>query len=210
MVHMFMETECDTEALAERLQSDQKSVQQVRRGLDRVSDQLRSVVPIGLPSLVNQVSQQNRLEQQVLDLQSCISNLVSKLETVREKVTEPHSQISQRILLLNRLKTTVDLMRKVSRLQGCARRVLNQRTFDTKTPHGIRELGKSAQALREFDLLLHSDPQLDRLHEVQRLVTAVAGVRGMIMDKCDSVFEQGIDCPDILILAKAAAAASTS
>lgn len=209
MIRMFMEPEGEPQELTERLQSDQKSVQQVSRALDRVSDQLRSLIPTGMPALVNHVSQQDRLEQQVLDLQSCISTLVSKLETVREKVTEPHSRISQRILLLNRLKTTVDLMRKISRLQGCARRVLSQRTFDTKSSHGIRELGKSAQALREFDLVLHSDPQLDQVHEVQRLVTAVSGMRGTIMDKCDAVFDQGIDCPDILILAKAAAAAST-
>ena len=155
--------------------------------MEQVTEEMRVLSATSLPAVVSQTSQLERLEREVLVLQTSMTGVLSQLDALRDKLIEPYNRISQQNLLLQRLKQTCDILRKVGRLQGCSRRILSQTSFDTDTPHGKRELEKSGQALREFDSILVSDALLNHVQEVQRLLAAVNTMRGLIVDKCDEV-----------------------
>ena len=179
----FLEPGCDPHDMAVSLSGH---LDRLRIGMERTSDELRNECVSVLPTFEQHVTRMDEMERQVQKIQSQVTLLLSDLESLREKLMDPYNQISQRLILLHRLKATCDLIRKVIRLQNLSKRILSQTSFDTKTVAGMRELEKSANALRDFDSILESDPDVKRIREVQNLKSLVDGMRGMIIDKCDT------------------------
>ena len=144
---------------------------QATEAVERSSEWLREAATEGLPLLQQRVHQWQSLEDAVRA--SDVSGMQARLDILRDKLSESFGQVSQRILLLTRLKRTCDLLRQVSRLQSCCQGM--QRLQQASTGAGMteRDQEKAAEAVRLFRSIIHSHPLLPQLTHVQHLVSLV-------------------------------------
>jgi len=169
----------------------------VTRCVDILTEQLRILSAERADDLIEQAKNLDALEKDLEALCLKANSILTRVEVIRDKLVEPYNRISQSIVLLNRLKTTCDLLRKMIRVMNISKRIQQQTSFDTKTPAGLRDLVKSAQLLNEFESIIESDPNIKRVNEVQKEIEAVNMIKGLIVDKCDAEFEGGINSPQV-------------
>lgn len=169
----------------------------VTRATNLVTQQLSLLSVSTLSGVITSLETLDEVEKKILDLMPQIQLILARIEGLREKLIDPYNRISSSILLLNRLKTTCDLLRKVIRVLNLCKRLQQRTSFDTKTQSGLRDLIKSAQLLKELESVMNSDSNLSRVTEVSKELESVKLVKGLILDKCDAEFKGGINSVEV-------------
>lgn len=141
--------------------------------IDVITQELRTFVSENFEQLLSQSNQLESSEATFRSIQAKIDELLTSLELMRNKMGQFYNKISHRIVLLNRLKSTCDLMRKMIRIMNVTSRLDGQHLLELDSAGSHRELLKHCQQIRELDSLIDSDPLLLEIEVLQKDVDLI-------------------------------------
>ena len=211
LVRLFSDPDCDPRALTTRLSG---SLDQVSAAIDLLTRQLKEEAGSNEGILQEEEDRLRRREQRLLSLQSSLERMTSRLEVLKSKTADPFVEISKRLLLLDRLKATTDLLRRVVRMQALAKRLLSlpssfESSSSSSSRGGRRELERAAAALRDWEAFVaDTSGGFARLILVQQLKARVASKRALLIDRLEAAFPADVDWRDAAAVERASAAAA--
>lgn len=129
--------------------------------------------------LVSQATWVDKLESVLSLMQAHVQCLLASIERLRSKVVEPFSRIEMQTLMLGRLHTTSDVLRRVARLQQLAARL-----SDLDSIQAASVLAELGELCKDVDLT-----GLEILEEDQRKIEQQ---RGRVEKKAASMLKEGL------------------
>lgn len=141
--------------------------------LDVLTLDIQNIVIANFDCLIDQEEKIEELQLKAIGVQRRVEALLASVESLRNKFSEPFNKIAHRIVLLNRLKATCDLLRKIIRVIHLSKRLEQNNLFDSETPSQPREMIKTAQHVSELEALLASDDNLLKIAIIQHDIELV-------------------------------------
>lgn len=149
----------------------------VASAVEALTQDIYAIVTDHYTSLIEQAEKLDALQLIMSRFQERVNNLIAGVEKLRSKLNEPYNRISRRMVLLLRLKSTSDLLRKVIRVVQLSKRVAQMNLLDADKQPTQRDIAKCNQLISEIDALVAADEQLQRIDVIQSDLTSVAEVK---------------------------------
>ena len=179
----FFKPSCDPIAGTEDPLSIGHNLIKVGSAIDVVTQEIRTFVSEHFDQLISQSVQLESSEATFRSIQTRIDELLASLELLRNKMGQFYSKISHRIVLLNRLKSTCDLLRKMIRITNITTRLDVQHLLEVDSTGSHRELLKHSQQIKDLDMLLDSEPLLLQIELLKNDVNLIRSMK----EKLDSI-----------------------
>ncbi|KAI1303112.1 Conserved oligomeric Golgi complex subunit 5 [Halotydeus destructor] len=147
-------------------------IPKVKAALDFLTKQIYSLVSEKFTSMVELSEKTEILHSNLLTVQQRISSLTDALEKLKNKLSNPYNKISPRIVLLNRLKVTTDLLRKIIRIIQLVKR-LQQAKLDEADVKSLnsRDVAKFCLIISEIETVIQSDDRLLKVCILEKDIT---------------------------------------
>ena len=184
LLSQFFDPSCDPSVgTLEHPSSVGHNLIKIGSAIDVINQELRTFVSDNFEQLISQSNQLESSEATFRSIQAKIDDLLSSLELLRNKLGQFYSKISHRIVLLNRLKSTCDLLRKMIRIMNVTSRLDVHHLLEVDSTGSHRELSKHNQQIRELDSLIESDPLLLEIEVLQKDVSLIRRMK----EKLDTI-----------------------
>ena len=147
--------------------------------IDSLNAELNDLINGNYSELIERTRKINELEFKFENVQKNVLNLLSVLDKLKSILSEPYKEIAQRIIMLNRLQTTCDLMRRIIRIFSLTKKLdaieinqdklikhdkLNDQDLAT---FNHKELIRKALCLNEVNQLLEEDALLFQIDAIK-------------------------------------------
>lgn len=144
----FLDEEFDVKAHANKAIQGVAITEQLAKladGMALLDKEIHNQIVAHHEDLLSQATGVETLEGVLQMMQSRIQSLLSAMERIRCKVSEPFNKIVMRTAQLRRLQEACDLLRRIIRILYLSKRLHSQ------LEGGAREITKAAQSLNELD-----------------------------------------------------------
>ncbi|KAH3880912.1 hypothetical protein DPMN_004834, partial [Dreissena polymorpha] len=136
--------------------------------------------------LLSQATGVETLEGMLQMMQTRIQSLLSAMDRIRSKVTEPYTKILSRTVQLRNLQETCDLLRRIIRILYLSKRLHGQ------LQGGAREITKAAQSLNELDYICEG-VDLSGIEVIEQDRRFVKQARQEVETQAQKMLEQGME-----------------
>ncbi|XP_050527726.1 conserved oligomeric Golgi complex subunit 5-like isoform X2 [Daktulosphaira vitifoliae] len=104
----------------------EEQIVKLNKGLEHVETLICNQVFKNHEELLNQVTWIENLESIINNIASQLQNLQSSVELLKSKIVELYAKVQTQVVILNRLHTTCDLLRKIMRIQNLSSNALGK------------------------------------------------------------------------------------
>lgn len=133
----------------------------------------------------------HKVKEKVLSLMNCLNNL-------RCQLNQPYENIAHRILLLNRLHTTCDLVRRITRFMHLCKQI---ESIDLQSNDQSREVIKAAQCVSELNDLISQDDNLLKIEIIKGDLIHLGDKQNDILEIANSKLNAGLEKQDTNLIA---------
>ncbi|CAD5120370.1 DgyrCDS8943 [Dimorphilus gyrociliatus] len=161
-------------------------LKKISDGLDLLDKELHNQIVTHHEDLLSQATGVETLEGVLQIMQNRIESLMTSLERIKARVTEPYEKIVKRTKQLKRLQEACDLLRRIIRLLYLSKRLKIQ------LEGGAREIAKSAQSLAELDYLMEGQ-DLSGIDIIEQDRRFIRQARKEVETHAQSMLAQGIE-----------------
>ncbi|RXG60114.1 Conserved oligomeric Golgi complex subunit 5 [Armadillidium vulgare] len=144
----FLEDEFDPQAHASQLIQGvviSEHLNKLSLGINKLEKEIENQVGSHYEDLLSHASGVETLEEVLNTMHERIQTLQAGVERLRARVVEPYNQISQQTLILGRLQSACELLRRIIRCLSLSQRLQEQ------VANGPKDITKAALSLRELD-----------------------------------------------------------
>lgn len=154
-------------------ETDRDEVTEMNRELERIQTELQNFVFENCDQLLDQMTRVESMESVLESLDTRIQGVSSSLDGIKNIIGEPYRMIANRMVLLTRLQSTCDLLRKILRILAISTRLKQiQDSIDSDdsvtSSVAFKELVKYAPHIKEMEALIESDDRLLEIKAVQK------------------------------------------
>lgn len=167
--------------------------------VEKISEQVVKLTKT-IEDLALQANQLDTVEDVMIDVQRRLEVLQTCIDRLKSKLSDPYNKIAHRIVLLNRLKTTCDMLRKIIRVIHLSKRLTQSHLFDGDVSTQAREIIKCSQHISELEVLFASDDNLANITIIQNDVEFVRLSKEKILVISDEMLTSGIEKQDITMV----------
>lgn len=174
----------------------------VKHGIESLNQEILSLKSINSNDIKDEWAKIERLEAMVNMLCDRISHLQHDVDNLRTRLTDPFKKIAHRILLLNRLQNTLDLLRKLMRIVHLSNRIQSNglKINDPKEAPPPREVLKLAQQLTELNELIKSDDRLKQIDIIAKDLSIIYNIQENIIDIANIMLNNNQNKQDLNII----------
>ncbi len=108
------------------------------------------------------------------------------MERLRGKISEPHGKLKTQTLMLSRLQTSCELLRRVIRILSLSKRL------QTQLQAGSKEITKTAQTLSELDHLTR-DVDLSEVEIIRKDQKRIGQARADVEQQAEQMLQKGLE-----------------
>ncbi|XP_074602578.1 conserved oligomeric Golgi complex subunit 5 four way stop [Brevipalpus obovatus] len=173
--------------------STSETIQSLGNTRDDLEQKLQEFVSLNCDELLSQLNKVDQFEDYLTRMKSKVNNLLSVVDGIRSQLNNPYEQIAHRILVLNRLHTTCDLLRRIIRFMHLSRQV-NQ--IDLKTNDPNRGVIRAAQCVSELNDLIAQDDNLLKIEIIKSDLIHLGDKQNDVLEIANSCFNDGLDKQD--------------
>lgn len=179
------------------LGSSSKVIERVGNVKDVLHQQLQHFVSANCDDLLAQMTKLNECENHLHRIQGKVFSLMTCLDSLRSQLNQPYEHISHRILVLNRLHTTCDLLRRIIRFMHLCRQING---IDLKSSDQSREVIKAAQCVSELNDLISQDDNLLKVEIIKSDLIHLGDKQNDILEIANSCLNIGLEKQDINLI----------
>lgn len=156
---------------------DMEQVAKLTTAIDALTQDIYAIVSDCYPALLDQAANLEQLQLTMSRFQERVTALIAAVDKLRSRFNDPFNKISRRMVLLLRLKSTTDLLRKVIRVLQLVKRVQQLAIADTATSMSKRDLTKCNQYIADIDALLAGEEQLQAIDAIKPELALIADLK---------------------------------
>ncbi|KAL4226453.1 Conserved oligomeric Golgi complex subunit [Mactra antiquata] len=189
MFAQFLEESFDVKVHANQVIQRRAITEQLSKlaeSIGLLDKEIHSQIVAHHEDLISQATGVETLEGVLQMMQSRIQSLLSAMERIRTKVTEPYTKILSRTVQLHNLQETCDLLRRIIRVLYLSKRLHSQ------LQGGAREITKAAQSLNEFDYICEG-VDLTGIEVIEHDRRFVKQARIEVESQAEKMLEQGME-----------------
>ncbi|XP_064606457.1 conserved oligomeric Golgi complex subunit 5-like [Liolophura sinensis] len=165
-------------------------------GITLLDKEIHSQIVAHHGDLLSQASGVETLEGVLQMMQTRIQSLLTAMDRVRMKVTEPYQKILIQTTKLRRLQETCDLLRKIIRIMYLSKKLHSQ------LGGGAREITKAAQSLNELDYVCEGS-DLSGVEVIEQDRRFIKQARKEVEAHAQKMLEQGMETQNQMQVATA-------
>jgi conserved oligomeric golgi complex component 5 (13S golgi transport complex 90 kDa subunit) (GTC-90) (golgi transport complex 1). len=165
-------------------------------GIEKLNQEISSIIRNHLEDLILQVNNTEILEKYLSTIQFKISTLLADLEKLRSRFNDLYNKISYRIVLLNRLHSTCDLLRRIIRFMNISKRLQQTDYSCADVQVARREIKKASQYVWELNSLIAQDDNLLKIEIIRNDLLQLGEKQNDILEIAISNFANGFQKQD--------------
>jgi hypothetical protein len=166
----------------------------ITNGIEILNKNLNSLVCDKYEDLLAQSTKIETLEDVLKVIQTKIQSLLTALERIRAKLVEPYNRILQQMVLLNRLQSTCDLLRRTIRIIHLGKRLEQSKLEETEPTLLIREIIKVAQYINEIESILSDDSNdlLKKIQTIENDIKLAKSIKITVLKEANDILINGL------------------
>lgn len=189
MLSQFLNENFDVKAHANQAIQGKAIAEQLSKlaeGISLLDREIHSQIVAHHDDLLSQATGVETLEGVLQMMQTRIQSLLSAMDRIRTKVTEPFNNITTRTTQLRNLQEACDLLRRVIRIIYLSKRLHSQ------LQGGAREITKAAQSLNELDYICEG-VDLSGVEVIEQDRRFIKQARRDVEVQAQKMLEQGME-----------------
>jgi len=160
------------------------SLSSMTKTLDKLNAELRTQVASQHTELFKQVNTVKQLEEVLFTVNSGVNELQENIKSIRLELMEPYLMIKERTEKLERVQTTVDLLRKVSRFLYVVKQLRDY--LDSN------KLPEAAESLHELDMI-RSQSDLTGIKLIDKEIEWIVHAQENVLQSAERMLLQGME-----------------
>ncbi|RWS16163.1 conserved oligomeric Golgi complex subunit 5-like isoform X3 [Dinothrombium tinctorium] len=174
-----------------------EQIAKITAGIELLNNEIRTLVSENCHELLLEATKIDLLEEHLTHVQHRVNNLLSTLDRLKTRLSEPYNRIAHRIFLLNRLQTTCDLLRKIIRVVHLSKRLEQQCDLESsESMFPTREVTKIAQHISELISLIEGDSNLQKIETIQKDVKLAKTLEEKILNYSQEMLVKSLQKQD--------------